>query len=127
MLAPVVVLMRAVLVLAVVLALAGCGTDSPAGYTGSATVTVTITAPAVAAPRYSRDESALLAALAAESTVAPGLGDDTRIGLAEVTCAGLGAGLSVEETADSLREVGVAKPERFVTLAVDTMCPRLRP
>ena len=120
--------MRAVLVLAVVLALAGCDADSPAGYTGSATVTVTATAlPTVDPPRYSRDESALLAALAAESTVAPGLGDDTRIGLAEVTCAGLGAGLSVEETADSLREVGVAKPERFVTLAVDAMCPRLRP
>lgn len=120
------------LVLVALAGVSGCDDRDPPGVIRPGGVPVTVSpaaappaTPYLAPPRWSRDESALLARLAVESTVMPGLTDQDAVRVGHAACRALDGGVSVLEvvriTGETLHD---ATAPEFVGLAIVTLCPR---
>ena len=104
---------------AALVTLVGCASSSTAPSAGT---TATTTTPA----RWSPDESRLLAALAADSTVAPGVTDQTRMELGHLVCRYLDQGMGLPRAREGLADTwgDAVNADRFATIAATSMCPQ---
>lgn len=112
---------RIAVAVAALVTLVGCASSSTAPSAGT-TATTTATTPA----RWSPDESRLLAALAADSTVAPGVTDQTRVELGHLVCRYLDQGMGLPRAREGLADTwgDAVNADRFATIAATSMCPQ---